>query len=224
LLGRRRSRIPVPPPDTNRARVNEKIKVPSIRLIDENGQQVGVVTVEDARSRALAVSLDLVEVSPEAKPPVCRIMDYGKYLFEQQKKDRQTKSRAHKMETKEVRLRPGTGEGDLDIKAKHAREFLEEGYKVGIQLQFRGREMSHRELGIQMIRKFTLMLQDVAKMEQEPRQEGKRMFAMLSPVKQPRPAKPAGAAGPADAGGEDEPDVDEPEEAADGETSAAPPA
>jgi translation initiation factor IF-3 len=183
LLGRRRSRIPVPPPDTNRARVNEKIKVPSIRLIDEKGEAVGVVTVEDARARAAAVSLDLVEVAAEAKPPVCRIMDYGKYLFEQQKKERQSKSRSHKMDTKEVRLRPGTGEGDLEIKAKHAREFLAEGYKVGLQLQFRGRELSHKELGMEMIKKFTIMLADIAKMEQEPRMEGKRMTALLAPIR-----------------------------------------
>jgi translation initiation factor IF-3 len=163
--------------------VNEKIKVPQIRLIDEHGAQLGVVSVEDARAKAQAVNLDLVEVSPEAKPPVCRIMDYGKYLFEQQKKDRQAKARAHKMDTKEVRLRPGTGEGDLEIKAKHAREFLEEGYKVGLQLQFRGREMSHKELGMEMIKRFTAMLADVAKMEQEPRMEGKRMTALLAPTR-----------------------------------------
>ena len=183
MLGRRRSRIPVPPPDTNRARMNEKIKVPLIRLIDENGAQVGVVTVEEGRSRAQGVSLDLVEVSPEAKPPVCRIMDYGKFLFEQQKKDRQSKSHSHRSETKEVRLRPGTGEGDLEIKAKHAREFLEEGYKVGLQLQFRGRELSHKELGMQMIHRFTKMLDDIAKVEQEPKMEGKRMTALLAPRK-----------------------------------------
>lgn len=183
MLGRRRSRIPVPPPDTNRARVNEKIKVLSIRLIDEKGESVGVVTVEDARARAAAVNLDLVEVAAEAKPPVCRIMDFGKYLFEQQKKDRQSKSRSHKMDTKEVRLRPGTGEGDLEIKAKHAREFLVEGYKVGLQLQFRGREMSHKELGMEMIKKFSGLLQDIAKMEQEPRMEGKRMTALLAPIR-----------------------------------------
>jgi translation initiation factor IF-3 len=184
LIGRRRSRIPIPPPEqTGRARVNEKIKVPQIRLIDEKGEQVGVVTIEDGRARALAVSLDLVEVSPEAKPPVCRIMDYGKFLFEQQKKDRTQKTHSHRSESKEVRLRPGTGEGDLQIKAKHAREFLAEGYKVGLLLQFRGREMSHKELGIAMIQRFTKMLEDVAKMEQEPRMEGKRMNAMLAPRK-----------------------------------------
>jgi len=183
LLGRRRSRIPIPPPDTNRARINDKIKVPLIRLIDEKGGQIGVVTVEEGRTRALAANLDLVEVSSEAKPPVCRIMDFSKYLFEMQKKERQAKHKSHGSQTKEVRLRPGTGDGDLDIKAKHAREFLNEGYKVGIQLQFRGRELSHKELGMEMIKRFTALLDDIAKMEQEPRMEGKRMTALLAPKK-----------------------------------------
>ncbi len=184
MLGRRRSRIPLPPPEhANRARANDKIRSPQVRLIDDKGEQLGVVTVDDARARATAAGFDLVEVAPEAKPPVCRIMDFSKYVFELQKKERQAKAKAHKSETKEVRLRPGTGDGDLDIKAKHAREFLEEGHKVGIQLQFRGREMSHRELGIEMIRKFTAMLDDCAKMEQEPRMEGRRMNALLAPTK-----------------------------------------
>jgi translation initiation factor IF-3 len=184
LLGRRRSRIPVPPPEhANRARINDKIRSPTVRLIDEKGEQVGVVTVEDARGRAVTAGYDLVEVAAEAKPPVCRIMDYGKFLFELQKRERQTKAKAHKVDTKEVRLRPGTGGGDLEIKAKHAREFLAEGHKVAIMLQFRGREMSHKELGIEMIKKFTAMLDDVAKMEQEPRIEGRRMNALLAPYK-----------------------------------------
>ncbi len=180
MIGRRRSRIPLPlPENTNRARVNDKIRVPSVRLIDETGAQIGVVPIMEALSKAQAAGLDLVEVSPDAKPPVCRIQDYSKYLFELQKKERQAKANAHKSDTKEVRLRPGTGQGDIDIKAKHAREFLAEGHKVSILLQFRGREMSHRELGLEMIKKFAAQLADVAKMEQEPRQEGKRMFALL---------------------------------------------
>jgi len=142
-----------------------------------------VVPIEEARQRAQTVGLDLVEVAAEAKPPVCRIQDYSKYLFEQQKKERQAKANAHKSDTKEVRLRPGTGDGDLDIKAKHAREFLDGGHKVAIMLQFRGRELSHKELGLEMIRKFSGMLQDIAKMEQEPRIEGKRMHALLAPTK-----------------------------------------
>jgi translation initiation factor IF-3 len=183
LIGRRRSRIPLPPPEhEGRARYNEKIRSLQVRLIDEVGAQVGVVGTDEARAKATAAGLDLVEVAAEAKPPVCRIMDYSKYLFELQKKERQAKSKAHKTDTKEVRLRPGTGEGDLKIKAGHAREFLLEGHKIAILLQFRGRELSHRELGIEMIRRFSGMLEDLCKVESEPRLEGKRMHALLAPT------------------------------------------
>ena len=184
MIGRRRSRIPLPPPEhANRARVNDKIRAMQVRLIDENGEQVGVVPVHDALSRAQAAGLDLVEVAADAKPPVCKIQDYSKFLFELQKKERVAKSNAHKTDTKEVRLRPGTGDGDLEIKAKHAREFLDEGHKVSLQLRFRGREMAHKDLGVEMIRKFALLLEDVAKLEQEPRSEGKSMNALLAPKK-----------------------------------------
>lgn len=127
--------------------------------------------------------MDLVEVAPNARPPVCRIMDYGKFLFELQKKERSQKRKSNTQEVKEVRLRPGTGQGDLDIKAKHAREFLEDGYKVGIQLLFRGREQAHPEVAIEMINKFASMLDDIAKIEQAPRKEGRRMNALLAPLK-----------------------------------------
>lgn len=183
MRGRRRLRIPVPPPDTSRARTNEKIRVPNVRLIDQDGEQVGVVPVEEARSRAQAVSLDLVEVAPNAKPPVCRIMDYGRFLFEEQKKERVQKRKQATVDMKEIRLRPGTGPGDMEIKAKHAREFLEAGHKVGIQLQFRGRERAHPEVAIEQIGRFAKMLEDIAKIEQQPRQEGRRMNAVLAPVK-----------------------------------------
>ena len=183
MIGRRRSRIPIPPPEhANRARVNEKIRAPQIRLIDEKGEQVGVMTVEEARSRSITAGYDLVEVAPDAKPPVCRIMDYGKYLFELQKKERVAKAHAHKADTKEVRLKPFTGQGDFDIKVRHAREFMNEGHKVAILLQFRGRELAHRELGIAIIKRFAVALQDLGKMEQEPRLEGKRMHALIAPA------------------------------------------
>lgn len=181
MLGRRRRGVPLPPPETNRARVNERIKVPQVRLIDEEGKQVGLVPSDEARKRAVAAGLDLVEVAADAKPPVCRIMDYGKFIFEQQKKDRAQKSHSHRSETKEVRLRPRTGGGDFDIKVKHAREFLDEGYKVGVHVQFRGRELSHKELGLAILERFKVALEDVAKIEQEPRQEGRRMVALLAP-------------------------------------------
>ena len=183
MIGRRRSRIPIPPPEhANRARVNEKIRSPQVRLIDEKGEQVGVMTVEEARSRSIAAGFDLVEVAADAKPPVCRIMDYGKYLFELQKKERQAKAHAHKTDTKEVRLKPFTDKGDFDIKVKHARAFMGEGHKVAILLQFRGRELAHRELGIDIIKRFAVALQDLGKMEQEPRLEGKRMHALIAPT------------------------------------------
>lgn len=186
MIGRRRSRIPLPPPEhTNRARVNDKIRAPQVRVIDENGQQVGILSSFEALQRAQAAGLDLVEVAPEAKPPVCRIQDFSKWLFEQQKKDRASKANAHKTDVKEIRLTPVTGQGDLDIKARHAREFLAEGHKISIQLRFRGRQMAHRELGHEMIMKFAAMLEDCAKMEQEPRQEGKSMNALLAPSKNP---------------------------------------
>jgi len=184
LRGRRRfRRIPVPPPDTNRARVNDRIRVPKVLLIDENGDKVGEVETDEARRRADVAELDLVEVAPNARPPVCRIMDHGKFLFEQQKKERAQSKKNHSQDVKEIRLRPGTGQGDLDIKAKHAREFIEEGYKVGIQLLFRGRERAHPEVAIDMIKKFAGMLEDIAKIEQAPRQEGRRMNALLAPLK-----------------------------------------
>lgn len=183
MRGRRRLRVPVPPPDTNRARVNDKIRVASVRLIDNEGEQLGVVPIEEARRAASDAELDLVEVAPNARPPVCRIMDYGKFLFEQQKKDRAQKKRQTSTDVKEIRLRPGTGQGDMEIKAKHAREFIEDGHKVGIQLQFRGRERAHPEIAIEVIERFAQMLEDVAKMEQAPRQEGRRMNAVLAPKK-----------------------------------------
>ncbi|GDY13942.1 translation initiation factor IF-3 [Planctomycetota bacterium] len=184
MIGRRRSRIPLPPPEhANRARCNDKIRSPQVRLIDQQGEQVGVVSILDALQRAQAAGLDLVEVAAEAKPPVCRIQDYSKFLFEQQKKERQTKSHAHRTETKEVRLTPVTGQGDVDIKVKHAREFLEAGHKVLLMVVFRGRQLAHRELGLEMIKKFTVQVEDLAKLEQEPKMEGKRMHAMLAPAK-----------------------------------------
>jgi translation initiation factor IF-3 len=154
-------------------------------LIDAEGNQVGVVATDKARRMAEEAELDLVEVAPNARPPVCRIMNYSKFLFEEQKKERATKrkQRENAIETKEIRLRPGTDDGDMKIKVDHARKFLDEGYKVGIQLQFRGREMAHRELGLEAIQKFAACLVDIAKIEQEPTMNGRRMNAVLASTK-----------------------------------------
>ncbi len=176
-------RVPVPPPETNRARMNERIRVPQVLLIDQNGEKVGLISTDQARQRAMQAELDLVEVAPNARPPVCRIMDYGKFLFEQQKKERVTKSkRSHANDVKEVRLRPNTGRGDMEIKARNARKFFEEGYKVGIQLQFRGRERAHPEVAMEKISLFAEMLSDIAKVERPPRMEGRRMNATMAPL------------------------------------------
>ncbi len=183
MRSRRRFRRPVPPPDDNRARINEKIRIPQVRLIDQEGNQVGVVEVEEARSRAREADMDLVEVAPDAKPPVCRIMDYGKFLYLQQKKDRAARKKQNALDMKEVRLRPGTDQGDLEVKAKSARVFLRDGHKVGLQLRFRGREQAHADLGVDMIHHFAEMLDDVAVIESEPRREGRRMNAVLAPKK-----------------------------------------
>ena len=173
--------MPVPPPEqTTKARINEKIRVPQVLLIDQDGEKVGVISTDKARDMAQQAELDLVEVAAQARPPVCKIMDYGKFVFEQQKKERQQAKKQNNDNLKEVRLRPGTGQGDLDIKAQKAREFLAEGYKVGLQLLFRGRERAHPEVGVEMIKRFADMLSDVAKVEQEPRPEGRRMNALGS--------------------------------------------
>jgi translation initiation factor IF-3 len=166
-----------------KARVNEKIRIPQIRLIDQNGGQVGVVSTDEARRMAREAELDLVEVAPMAKPPVCRIMDYGKFVFEQQKKDRIARKKQAVVSIKEVRLRPGTDSGDINIKAKQAREFLIDGDKVSIQLQFKGREQAHPELGVEMIKRFVALLADVSTVEQDPKKEGRRMTALLIPKK-----------------------------------------
>ena len=183
-MRKRRFLSPVPPPmQEGKARVNEKIRIPQIRLIDQNGGQVGVVSTDEARRMAREAELDLVEVAPMAKPPVCRIMDYGKFVFEQQKKDRIARKKQAVVSIKEVRLRPGTDSGDINIKAKQAREFLIDGDKVSIQLQFKGREQAHPELGVEMIKRFVALLADVSTVEQDPKKEGRRMTALLIPKK-----------------------------------------
>lgn len=183
-MRKRRFLSPVPPPmQEGKARVNEKIRIPQIRLIDQNGGQVGVVSTDEARRMAREAELDLVEVAPMAKPPVCRIMDYGKFVFEQQKKDRIARKKQAVVSIKEVRLRPGTDSGDINIKAKQAREFLTDGDKVSIQLQFKGREQAHPELGVEMIKRFVALLADVSTVEQDPKKEGRRMTALLIPKK-----------------------------------------
>lgn len=164
-------------------RVNEKISSPKVRLVDENGEMVGVVSREDALDRAYKVGLDLVEVSPTAAPPVCKILDSGKYKFEEQKRRAEIRKKQKIIEIKEIQLRPGINDHDFQVKMRKAREFIEEGDKLRITLRFRGRELSHQELGMDVLNKVKETLHDIAKVEHHPKLEGKRMIMILVPVK-----------------------------------------
>ena len=153
-----------------------------MRVVDPQGQH-GVYTREEALEMAVQQDLDLVEIAPDADPPVCKIMDYGKYLYEQKKKDKEARKRQHHTQLKEVRFRPRTDTHDFDFKTKHAREFLEEGNKVRAYVQFRGRDIIYKEQGMKVLIRFIQELEDVSKVDQPPRMEGRRMTTILTPVK-----------------------------------------
>ena len=164
-------------------RINEHIRLREIRLIDENGNNVGVVPTIDARVRAEELGLDLVEVSPEAQPPVCKIMDYGKFKFQEQKKAAEARKHQKIVEIKEIKMRPGIDDHDYDTKMRSIKRFFEEGDKVKITLRFRGREMAHTSLGMDVlnrVRKDTEGI-GIAKVESEPRFEGRQMVMVLAP-------------------------------------------
>jgi len=170
--------------------------VPEVRVIDENGEQLGVMKTRDALTLARTQNLDLVEVAPTAQPPVCRILDYGKYRYEQGKKEKEAHKSQKVITIKEVRLRPKIGDHDLKTKGNQARGFLEEGHKVKMTVLFRGREMAHQDIGREVLNEMIDMLKDVALIEQAPRVEGRNMSMMLSRAaaksepKAPRPARP----------------------------------
>lgn len=176
-------------------RINDFIRISPVRLIDENDVQVGVVELNDAKRRAREAALDLVEVSPQSTPPVCKIMDYGKWKYQQKKKEQKARSHSKQSELKEVRLRPKIDEHDLEIKLQRAREFLSEGDKVQFTMLFRGREMMHRDIGMQALNQIKNGLAQVSKVESEPRQMGKRMTMVLSPDRKPKTTGTVGASG-----------------------------
>jgi len=165
-----------------RVRINEQIRISPVRLIDDEGEQVGIVSVEEARERAAAKGLDLVEVAPEARPPVCRLMDYGKFKYEAARKAREARKKQHNVQIKEVKFRPGIEDHDYDFKTRHARRFLEEGNKVKLTMMFRGRQMSHPELGLEVLQRVTEDLQDLGKVEMHPMREGRTMTMVLAPI------------------------------------------
>jgi translation initiation factor IF-3 len=161
--------------------MNEAIRARDVRLIDETGTNVGVVVKLDAQAKADSLGLDLVEISPDANPPVCKIMDYGKFKYQEQKKAAEARKRQKVVEIKEIKMRPSIDDHDYDTKMRAIRRFFEEGDKVKITLRFRGREMAHQELGMEVLQRVKADTEALAKVESEPRFEGKQMVMVLAP-------------------------------------------
>jgi translation initiation factor IF-3 len=165
-----------------RVRINEQIRISPIRLIDAEGGQVGIVSLDDARSRALESGLDLVEVAPDARPPVCRLMDYGKFKYEEARRAREARKKQHTMHVKEVKYRPGIEEHDYEFKTRHVRRFLEDGDTVKVTMMFRGRQLSHPEIGLDVLERVLGDVEDVGKIESQPVREGRTMTMVLAPL------------------------------------------
>ena len=166
--------------DSKKTRINEHIRVPRVRLIDQDGQQVGIVTADEALKQARTALLDLVEISPNVDPPVCRIMDYGKYTFDQGKRRTQQKRHQRQIQVKEVKFRPVTDIGDYRIKMRKITEFLERGDRVKITMRFRGREVQHQELGVEFIDRIKKDLPSIAVVEQEAKMEGRQITMLVA--------------------------------------------
>ena len=167
-------------PPARGPRVNGMIRVRQVRCIDENGDQLGILETADALALASRKQLDLVEIAANQRPPVCRIMDFGKYKYELKKKEQASKKKQHQVKVKEVRVRPKIGEHDIQVKVRRAREFLESGDKVQLNCLFRGREMAHREVGERVLVHVFELLEDIAKVERPPHMEGRRLIMLLS--------------------------------------------
>ena len=161
--------------------MNQQIRVREVRLIDDEGNQLGILPIQEALQLAFERNLDLVEVAPNAVPPVCRLLDYGKYQYEKQKKDREARKAQKIIEIKEIRLRPRTGEHDLDTKVRQAVSFLEEGSKVKVAVRFRGREITHPEIAREQLEEFAEKVGSAAIVELQPLMEGRNLFMLLSP-------------------------------------------
>jgi translation initiation factor IF-3 len=168
-------------PSREGPRVNEQIGVPEVRLIDENGDNIGVVSRDDALTRAEEAGLDLVEVSPGATPPVCKILDYGRFKYEDQKKKSEARKRQKTIDVKEIKMRPNIDQHDYEVKMRSIQRFLADGDKVKVTLRFRGREMAHQELGLKVLDRVRQELDEVAKVEQFPKLEGRQMIMVMAP-------------------------------------------
>ena len=162
-------------------RVNEDIRVPQVRLIDQDGEMLGVMSARDALLRAYDAGMDLLEISPNAVPPVCKITDYGKYKYEQQKKANEARKKQKVVELKEVKVRPNIDDHDYDVKMRQMKTFIGEGDKVKVTLRFRGREMAHQDLGIKVLERIRGDLGETIKVEQMPRLENRQMIMVLAP-------------------------------------------
>jgi len=165
--------------------VNDRIRAPQVRLVGADGAQIGIVPVQDALRRALDLDLDLVEVAPQAQPPVCRIMDYGKFKYERAVQQKEARKRQSRVEVKEIKMRPKIDPHDYGIKKGHVIRFLQSGARVKVTIMFRGREMAHTELGRKLLDHLTGDLQELATVETYPKLDGRNMVMVLAPVKRP---------------------------------------
>jgi len=168
------------PPVQRGPRVNHQIRMRQVRCIDDEGKQLGIIDTEDALAMASKKGLDLVEIAPNQRPPVARIMDFGKYKYELKKKEQASKKKQHHVQVKEVRVRPKIAEHDIQVKVRQARSFLEHGDKVEVNCLFRGREMVHKEVAERVMTHVFELLRDVAKVEREPHMDGRRMIMLLT--------------------------------------------
>jgi len=181
--------VPVPrrfdrqPPERDPTRINERIRVPEVRLIDEKGQQVGIMRTQEALRYAQDLDLDLVEVAPDAKPPVCRVLDYSKYKYEQAQKQKAARKHQQQITIREIKFRPKIAQHDYNTKKGHVIRFLNHKDKVKVTIMFRGREMAHPERGEALLNRLAEELEDLAVVEQRPQQDGRNMTMMLAPSK-----------------------------------------
>ena len=169
------------PPTRQGPRVNDQIEAPEVRVVDAGGEMVGVLPVAEGIEMADEVGLDLVEVSPNAEPPVCKILDYGKYKYEEQKKANEARKKQKTIDVKEIKMRPGIDEHDYQVKMRSVRRFLDGGDKVKMTIRFRGREMAHQELGMKVLDRVREEVDELAKVEQFPKTEGRLMTMVIAP-------------------------------------------
>jgi translation initiation factor IF-3 len=192
--------------------VNDRVRAPEVRLVGPDGAQIGIVSIQEALRRAQELDLDLVEVAPNATPPVCRIMDYGKFKYERDVRQKEARKRQARVEVKEIKMRPKIDRHDYQIKKGHVERFLKTGARVKVTIMFRGREMAHTELGRKLLDRLTEDLQELANVESFPKLDGRNMIMVVAPLKRPAP-RPA----PGDRTEETQSGVPEPAVVGDGE-------